>query len=232
MKYGLLLIIILLQGGCATNHKVMVGDERVIIKYTAGKGKTYVHVHQNEYTALRAAKTAIQKQGGSLITLVHSGKRNIVFHLNNERYEFDPNRIYTKNGIKKTLAQYSHYHPQAYMEVKKLADEIKKMLPDGKVIAVHNNNTYSLKDYLPGHQLAQDAKAVHMSAHNYYRNFYLVTQIPDYVRLKSEGFNGILQKKAAIDDGSLSIFLSNREYINVEAGYNQLGTQVTMLLHA
>ncbi len=232
MKYGLLFILIVLQAGCAMNHKVMVGDERVIIKHLPGKGKTYVHVHQNEYTALRAAKTAIQKQGGSLITLVHSGERNIVFHLNNERYEFDPNRIYTRNGIKKTLMQYSHYTPQAYKEVKKLADEIKGLLPEGKVIAVHNNNTYSLKDYLPGHQLAHDAKAVHMNTDNYYRNFYLVTKLPDYTRLKEEGFNGILQKKSAVDDGSLSIFLANREYINVEAGYNQLGMQVTMLLHA
>ena len=233
MKYWLLLMLVLTQTGCAINHKVMVGDEPVIIKQTPGKGKTYVHVHQNEQTALKAAKVAIRQQGGSLITLSHSGGgRNVVFHLNNQRYEFDPNRIYTDKGIKKTLAQYSRYTPEAHQEVKKLAHKIKQLLPEGKVVAVHNNSTYSLKDYLPGHKLASDAKALHMSPQNYFRNFYLVTQAKDYARLKMEGFNGILQKKSATDDGSMSVFLAKSEYINVEAGYNQLVEQVKMLLYA
>lgn len=232
MKYWLLLLVILSQAGCANNHKVMVGDEPVIIKHTQGQGKTYIHVHQNETTALKAARFAISKQGGSLITLVHSGGRNIGFHLNNQRYEFDPNRIYTDKGIKKTLAQYSRYTPQAHQEVKKLATKIKELLPEGKVVAVHNNSSYSLKDYLPGHKLARDAKVMHMSPNNYYRNFYLVTQLQDYMRLKMDGFNGILQRSSATDDGSMSILLAKSTYINVEAGYNQLAEQVKMLLYA
>lgn len=233
MKYWLLLLIALMQTGCSINHKVMVGDEPVIIKQTPGKGKAYVHVHQNEQTALKAAKYAISKQGGSLLTLAHSGGgRNIVFHLNNQRYEFDPNRIYTDKGIKKTLAQYSRYTPAAHHEVKKLANKIKELIPEGKIVAVHNNSTYSLKDYLPGHKLASDAQVMHMSPQNYYRNFYLVTQLKDYVRLKMNGFNGILQKKTATDDGSMSVFLAKSQYINVEAGYDQLSEQVKMLLYA
>jgi len=232
MKYWLLLALVILQTGCAINHKVMVGNEPVIIKQTPGKGKAYVHVHQNETTALKAAKVAIAKQGGSLLTLVHSGDRNIVFHLHNQRYEFDPNRIYSDKGIKKTLAQFSRYTPEAHREVKKLASKIKDLIPEGKVIAVHNNSTYSLKDYLPGHKLARDAQAMHMSPNNYYRNFYLVTQFKDYLRLKMNGFNGILQRKTATDDGSMSIFLAKSQYINVEAGYNQLAEQVRMLLYA
>lgn len=232
MKWLVLALIVLLQAGCAINHKIMVGDEPVVIQQTVGKGKTYVHVHHNEQTALKAAKAVIRKDGGSLITLIHSGGRNIVFHLNNTRYEFDPNRIYTDNGIKKTLAQYSSYSPEAHREVKKLATKIQDLLPDGKIIAVHNNSSYSLKDYLPGHELAKDAKAVHMSPDNYFRNFYLVTKFSDYLRLKLEGFNGILQKPSATDDGSLSVLLAKREYINVEAGYDQLVEQIKMLRHA
>ncbi|MBL7479971.1 protein tyrosine phosphatase [Legionella bononiensis] len=232
MKWILLALLVLAQTGCAINHKVMVGDERVVIQQTVGKGKTYVHVHHNEQTALKAAKRVIRKDGGSLITLIHSGGRNIVFHLNNKRYEFDPNRIYTDNGIKKTLIQYSSYSPEAHREVKKLANKITELLPKGKIIAVHNNSSYSLKDYLPGHELAKDAKAVHMSPDNYYRNFYLVTKFSDYIRLKLEGFNGILQKPSATDDGSLSVLLAKSDYINVEAGYDQLYEQIKMLQHA
>ncbi|KTC80044.1 hypothetical protein [Legionella cherrii] len=232
MKYSILVSLFFCQFAYAMNHIVMVGDEKVEIKHLVGKGKTYIHLHHNEQTALKAAQTVIQKEGGSLIALVHSGGRNIVFHLNNQRYEFDPNRIFTDNGIKKTLSQFGQYNPQAHREVNKLATKIKQLLPKGKVVAVHNNSTYSLKDYLPGKTLENDAQAIHMTPENYFRNFYLVTKINDFLRLKSKGYNGVLQKPSATDDGSLSIYLSKNDYINVEAGYDQLIEQIKMLQHA
>lgn len=232
MRFLLPILLFLTQTGCAINHKVMVGDERVVIQQTVGKGKAYIHVHHNEQTALKAAKAVIRQEGGSLLTLVHSGGRNIVFHLNKQRYEFDPNRIFTDKGIKKTLMQYSSYTPEAHREVKKLAVKIKQLLPKGKIIAVHNNSSYSLKDYLPGHELAHDARALNMNPDNYYRNFYLVTKMSDYLRLKMAGFNGILQKPSATDDGSLSVLLAKNEYINVEAGFDQLREQIKMLQRA
>ncbi len=214
------------------SHIVMVGDEKVEIKHIVGRGKTFIHLHHNEQTALKAAQAVVQKDGGSLITLVHSGGRNVVFHLNNQRFEFDPNRIFTDNGIKKTLSQFGQYNSRAHQEVNKLATKIKQLLPKGKVVAVHNNSTYSLKDYLPGNTLEKDAQAIHMIPENYFRNFYLVTKINDFLRLKSKGYNGILQKPSATDDGSLSIYLAKNDYINVEAGYDQLVEQIKMLQHA
>jgi hypothetical protein len=226
-------IVFLIQASCAHNHKVMLGDTPVIVQYTPGHGKTFVHLHQNEKTALVAAKAVIHREGGSLLTLIHPGGRNIAFNLNNKRYEFDPNRIFSERGIKKTLLENSHhYSPEAHQEVKKLALEIQHLLPKGKIVAVHNNNGYSLKDYLPGHELAHDISALHMNPDRYYRNFYLLTQSSDYQRLKLEGFNGVLQKPSATDDGSLSILLAQSEYINVEAGYDQLVEQIKMLERA
>jgi hypothetical protein len=232
MRYTLLILLFSSQFAQAMNYIVMVGDEKVAIKHVVGRGKTFIHLHYNEQTALKAAETVIQKEGGSLIALAHSGGRNIVFHLNNERYEFDPNRIFTDAGIKKTLSSLSHYSPKAHQEVNKLASKIKELLPKGKVVAVHNNSTYSLKDYLPGKLLEKDAQAIHMDPGNYYRNFYLVTKVGDFLRLKSKGYNGVLQKASATDDGSLSIYLSKNNYINVEAGYDQLLEQIKMLHHA
>ena len=235
MKYCLPVLLCFILTGCAVNHKIMVGDEPVVIQQTVGKGgkgKAFVHVHHNEQTALKAAKTVVRQEGGSLLTLIHSGGRNIVFHLNKERYEFDPNRIYTDKGIKKTLTQFGKYTPEAHHEVKKLSSKIKQLLPKGKIIAVHNNSSYSIKNYLPGHDMSRDAQALHLNPDNYYRNFYLVTKISDYLRLKMEGFNGILQKSSATDDGSLSIYLAKHEYINVEAGFDQLVEQIKMLQHA
>ncbi|KTD63409.1 protein-tyrosine phosphatase [Legionella santicrucis] len=232
MKYAFLVSIFFCQVSYAMTHLVMVGDEKVEIKQIVGRGKTFVHLHYNEQTALKAAQAVIKHEGGSLITLVHSGGRNIVFHLNNKRYEFDPNRIFTDKGIKTTLTSLSQYSPQAHQEVNKLASKIKQLLPEGKVVAVHNNSSYSLKDYLPGKPLEKDAQALHMLPENYYRNFYLVTKISDFLRLKSKGYNGVLQKPSATDDGSLSIYLAKNDYINVEAGYDQLMEQIKMLQHA
>ncbi|MBA2648121.1 MAG: protein tyrosine phosphatase [Legionella sp.] len=211
---------------------VKVANTPVKILYYRGQGKTFIHVHQNEKTALAAAKAVINKEGGSLITLVHDGGRNIVFRIKKSRYEFDPNRIFTKVGIKKTLTQYSHFSPEAYKEVNKLALKLKSIIPKGKLIAVHNNATYSLKDYLPGHELAREAAAMHLNSKEYFRNFFLLTKSKDFKRLKSEGFNGVLQKPSPVDDGSLSVLFAKNTYINVEAGYGHLIEQINMLKHA
>ena len=212
------------------HYWVKVGDTAVIIQQqTNGLGKAFVHLHQNETTALEAAHAVVNAEGGSVLTLVHAGGRNIVFHLNNEPYEFDPNRIFTDEGIQKTLAQFGECTPEAIIEVKRLADKIKTLLPKGKIIAVHNNEDYSLNDYLPGHSLAADARLLHVNEQHFFRNFYLVTQKKDYKRLSQLKFNSILQAVKATDDGSLSVFLAGSDYINVEAGYDQLAVQIKML---
>ncbi len=212
------------------DDRVKIGDTRVVLhQESRGCGKAFVHLHQNETTALKAARAVVRAKGGSVLTLVHSGQRNIVFHLRHKRYEFDPNRIFTDKGIKKTLMQFGNYSPLAHHEVKKLADQIKMRLPQGKVIAVHNNQSYSLKAYYPGHSSAHDARSLHVNKRHFYRNFYLVTQQRDYVRLKQLNFNSIWQAPFAEDDGSLSVFLAKNRYVNVEAGFNQLAQQIKML---
>ena len=231
--YALVLLFLGLNSVDASGYPVKVGNSIVIIqKQQHGKGKAFVHLHQNETTALHAARAVVKTEGGSILTLVHTGQRNIVFYHQKKRYEFDPNRIFSDRGIKKTLMQYGRYSPGAHAEVKKLADKIKKLLPKGKIIAVHNNESYSLKNYFPGRNLATDARALNFSQGHYYRNFYLVTQKSDYVRLKKLNFNSIWQSARASDDGSLSVYLATRNYVNTEAGYGQLAAQVNMLKHA
>ncbi|AHE65938.1 hypothetical protein [Legionella oakridgensis] len=234
MKFGWLLFLFFIGlSACAHNDSIKIGDETVIIhRKERGNGKTFVHLHQNETTALKAANTVINTQGGRLLTLIHSGERNIVFHLHGTRYEFDPNRIFSDVGIKKTLNQFGPYTVEAHKEVKKLADKIKMLLPEGKIIAVHNNSSYSLREYLPGHSLCLDARSLSYSDKFHYRNFYLVTQKNDFVRLKNLNFNSVWQSVNAKDDGSLSIYLAARDYINVEAGYDQLAAQINMLKNA
>lgn len=233
MKYIVILLSLLLlpfQTAWSKNYVVRLGKDKVLVREYPGKGTTYIHVHRNETTALKAAKAVIKSRGGRLITLDHPGGRNITFRLKGKKYTFDPNRIYTETGIKKTLRQHGSYTPQAAKEVKKLARIIKILLPtSGKVVAVHNNKTYSLKNYFQGKNMAKDARSLYHNPARYYRNFFLVTEKKDFYRLKKKGMNIVWQAKQATDDGSLSVYLAKREYINVEAGYGQLKQQIHML---
>lgn len=230
---GLLLLIL---QGCGHITTVQVGDTPVrIIKTTVNKTdqpKHFVHVHENETTALRAAMLYTRAHGGTVMTLKHSGQRNIVFHMDNVRYEVDPNRIYTDTGIRKSLTLYGAYSPKAHQAVKNLADHIKQSLPKEKVIAVHNNRGYSIRDYFPHHSLSKDAKKINYKPKTNARNFYFVTRQAEYLRLVRQSFNVALQSLAATDDGSLSYYLANRNYINIEAAFDQLSAQLKMLEYA
>lgn len=217
---------------CTEVHTLKLGNTKVEIIKTNGKGKTFIHVHENETTALAAARLYIIKKGGTLITLKHSGKRNIVFYLKGIRYEFDPNRIFTNQGIKNTLHKYGHYSQDAYLAVKKLSKEILCLIPPGKIVAVHNNKDYSLKEYFPNQPLAADTKALAYQPHTSLRNFYFVTKGQEFSRLKRLKYNVALQSKKAQNDGSLSYYFSKKNYINIEAAYGALNAQLKMLRSA
>lgn len=215
------------------NYPVSLGNTKVNIqKITFKNGKNFIHLHQNEKTALLAAKKYIKRYGGSLITLKHKGTRNISFTIHKKHYEFDPNRIYTDAGIKETLSSFGNYDKHAHQEVKKLAKKISSLLPKGKIIAVHNNQHYSFKNYFPGHENAKDAALLNSGRKRSYRNFFLVTKKREHKRLAHKKFNSILQSTHAEDDGSLSILLKEKNYINIEAGYNQLKAQLDMIKNA
>lgn len=216
----------------AKTYTVRLGETNVNIIKQPGHGKTFVHLHENEVTALEAAKIYVRRHGGTVITLKHSGNRNIVFYLKHVRYEFDPNRIFTNKGITKTLRQFGTYSPEAHQEVRKLARKILCMLPPGKVIAVHNNKGYSIKEYFPKHPMERDAQALSYTRESSYRNFYFVTKRNDFNRLRNLQFNVALQANRATDDGSLSYYLGRKIYINIEAAYGALKQQLEMLNNA
>lgn len=233
MKYFAYFYLIVHSLAYAATYPVTLGNTKVEIIKQGGKGKTFVHLHENEKTALAAAKTFVKSKGGTLITLQHSGKRNIVFHLRRVRYEFDPNRIFTDRGIKKTLKKFGSYSPAAHAEVRKFANKIKNLLPkNGKVVAVHNNRAYSIKEYFPKHPLAKDVKELNYRAKSNYRNFYFVTKTEEYRRLKKLKFNVALQAVNATDDGSLSFYLAKKNYINIESAFGALKEQIRMLYNA
>ncbi len=232
MNYLLYLFILFTSVACAHVYPVKIGDTPVkIVKYP-GKGKTLVHLHENETTALEAAQLYVDSEGGTLVTLQHGGQRNIRFTLNQVQYEFDPNRIFTDTGIRKTLNEYGPYSPAAHAQVRHFAQAILAQIPKGPVIAVHNNQSYSMQDYFTNHPLAKEVRSLFYKDNTSYRNFYFVTQEQDYSRLKSKKFNIALQAKHAQDDGSLSYYLAHEQYINIESAYGALQEQLKMIYNA
>jgi hypothetical protein len=210
--------------------KIRLGDSTVVIRRESyGPGKVFVHLHANELTALKAARLVAHQQGGQVVTLVHDQSRDIYFKYHGRHYAFDPNRIFTRQGRIKTLKQHHCYHANVERLLAHLAQQILINIPAGMVVAVHNNKDYSLKDYLPHHKLHQDAKYLFRARKNHFRNFFLVTQEQDFKRYRKLGFNVVYQAPHAIDDGSLSIIFAKKNYVNVEAGFNQLKQQQRML---
>jgi hypothetical protein len=217
----------------ASTTSIPLGNKVVkVVREDYGPGKVFVHVHANETTALKAARKVARLQGGQVITLVHEKNRDIEFDYRGRHYAFDPNRIYTHRGVVRTLQQHDCYHPQVVPLIENFAKKFLATIPKGKVIAVHNNQEYSLRDYLPHHELARDAKNLYYRPQIYYRNFFLVTRTDDFNYYRSMGFNVVQQAGNAFDDGSLSIALKRYQYINVEAGYDQLHHQMQMLKRA
>lgn len=214
-----------------TIQKVLLGQTPVFIlveDYGLGK-KNFIHLHANEKTALKAARQIASVEGGKIITLIHQPTRDIHFSYQGKHYSFDPNRIFTSNGISLTLKKHDCDDDKAREIVAIFAQSIMKNIPEGKIVAVHNNREYSLLDYLPKHSLESDAKSLYYKKSSNHRNFFLVTRNNDFKRYKSLGYNVVYQNKQAQDDGSLSVVMSKRQYINVEAGHGQLSHQKQML---
>ncbi|MCC5792738.1 MAG: protein tyrosine phosphatase [Legionellaceae bacterium] len=221
-----------MQAGYARMIPLRLGETRLHLEFHAGHAPILVHLHQNETTAYTAILRVAAEQGNAWLSLRHAGGRNVRFRLKGKTYIFDPNRMFTAKGIEDSLRRYSQFDRQAAREVARLAAAIQDVIGAQKVVAVHNNQGYSLRDYLPGHPLAGEATALHVAQHTQYRNFFLVTRTQDFSALQQQGYNVVAQAAQAEDDGSLSVSLAERPYINVEAGFDQLTAQRQMLRDA
>lgn len=207
---------------------------RVEIYQRGDGGLTYINVHQNEVTSVRAAKHVIDRYGGKLIRLRHAGGRLIRFKLNNKYYRFDPNRMFTPKGIRMTLKRYNrHYSKSAYRAVDRFSKKILKLLPRDEIVALHNNSPrYSISLFLKGRRLHYEARRIYINPKHSRSNFFLVTKTKSFNSIKNKGFNVVQQHHTrAQDDGSLSIYAEKNKmtYVNVEAAHGHLKAQIQML---
>ncbi len=242
----LVLLLICLTACMATEYRiatetipVRIGETTIelVIHEAEEPGLTYFVLHENERTAAEAALDVIRRNGGRLIEISHTQERNVSFKLGDERYVFDPNRVFTEAGRVATLADLSKVSPEALDALEQFADTVLEVLATWQedfIITVHNNTRgeYSTFSYVNDAQFVRDAMHVHVADREEPDNFFFVTEPDLFDSIRSAGFNVVLQDNAnATDDGSLSVYAGNRgiPYVNVEAEHGQFESQVRML---
>lgn len=199
-----------------------------ILQYGERTDIVFINLHDDEITSVDAAKRILQEHGGMLIEVENNGQRNIRYRLGQYSYKVDPNRIFSKEGIKKSLVQLSRTSVKAIDEAAKLGERILELIPEQTkcVIALHNNTPglFSAIEYTPGNKRSIESKKVYINPDQDADDFFLTTDNSLYEKLADKGFNTILQdNKNCTEDGSLSVYCGKRNtrYVNCETEHGK-----------
>ncbi|HEX6170690.1 MAG TPA: hypothetical protein VFZ33_13410 [Chitinophagaceae bacterium] len=196
----------------------------------------FINLHDDEITAVDAAKRILEEYGGLLIEVENNAQRNMRFKLDRYFYKVDPNRIFSEEGIKKSLGQLGRTSGKAVDEVEKLGQRIIQLLPEDAtcIIALHNNtpDLFSVAEYAPGNARSVDCKKVYINSEQDADDFFLTTDNYLYEKLADKGFNTILQdNKNCTEDGSLSVYCGRKSirYVNCETEHGKVEQYYKML---
>jgi len=192
-------------------HKL--GDKTISFKvsqYGESVSTCCVNLHDDEMTAVKAARSVLEEQGGILIKIENNARRNISFSFKGLVYTFDPNRIFSRTGIMLTLRANGKINPLAVTEVEKFATHLLQLIPDSIscLIALHNNTDgdFSVRTYLPGGIRQYDASQVYADDWQDIDDIALTTDQIIYNKMAALGYNSILpDNEKVFRDGSLSV---------------------------
>lgn len=190
----------------------------------------FLHLHSDEATAYKAVHHVMHEWGIPLVQLFNKQSRLVTFVLDGQTFHFDPNRIFSDDGIRKTLRLSGRYTDGAFRHVQRFRDSLLSLLPiDKPLVAIHNNThgRFNILQY-------SDAGSglVNLNAEQDTDDFFITNDEAIYERLKQENVNVVLEDTLqAEEDGSLSLYCSRNgiRYINVEAQHGHLAEQRQML---
>ena len=218
-------------------HKL--GDKTIshkVTKYGEAATTCCINVHDDEATAVQAARILLEQRGGLLIRIENSAQRMVSFPFKGVTYTFDPNRIFSSTGIKFTLKANGKINPLAVAEVEKFAARLLQLIPDSAscIIALHNNTkgNYSIKTYQPGGNRQKDALRVYADSWQDIDDITLTTDEKLFNKMSGFGYNSILQDNIKVTkDGSLSVYYGelNKRYINIETQFGKTTQYKEML---
>jgi hypothetical protein len=208
-----------------------LGDRTISIKvaqYGQSVNTCCINLHDDEVTAVQAARIVLAQTGGILIKIENKSQRIISFPFKGIIYSFDPNRIFSRAGIGFTLKAKGKINPLAIIEVEKFAAQLLKLIPDSSscIIALHNNTDgdFSVKSYQPGGNRQNDARLVYEDSWQDVDDIALTTDEILFNKMSALSYNSILQDNLKVNkDGSLSVYYGeqNRRYINIETQFGK-----------
>lgn len=196
--------------------------------YQSGAPVHLIRLHGDEHDAKQCGLWWVEENGGHFIDLDHE-QREHHFALGDRFMSFDPNRIFTREGIIREVGP----DPVAIQCVQQIADHIRHCLkPATCVIALHNNEDFSIHDYLPGGEYVNSAAVIHYNPDQHPHNLILTTQCADFDFIQSHNINAVLLNASEPDHpGSLSdhCHQSGIRYFNIETHHGQLEEQKKLL---
>jgi hypothetical protein len=207
-----------------------LGDRVVQLKtyqYGSTKGIVCVNLHDDEETSITSAMKLLEREAGVLIKIENNKTRNIKFRLEGKYYTFDPNRMFSREGIVQTLAMFGRVTPKAIDEVDKFARFVLQLIPESScIIALHNNTNgkFSISSYLPGNIREKDAKLLFINPEEDPDDIFLTTDSLLFMRFSEDRYNTILQDNENVKkDGSLSVYCGERNirYVNCETEHGR-----------
>lgn len=217
---------------------LLLEEEKVWVDIYQRAGETiiFVSLHDNENTAAQAARAYLRSHGGRLVELRHGRGREVVIRRQGRLDRFDPNRMFTDAGLRRSLAYFRSYSDDNFAIASEFARQIATLIDvqaDQVIVAVHNNTPGKLTilDFRPG-QLYGDATqevVVHPSADP--DDFFFTNSEEAFRGLTRQGFNAALMKAQPPDIGTLGNLVNSAGgiFVLVEAEHGHLHEQLQML---
>jgi hypothetical protein len=210
---------------------------RVQVQEWTGSDLVFINLHDDENTSVEAGQLIIGQRGGRLVQLQHDGSRLISFVSEGTSFKFDPNRMFTDQGARRTLEKHGPFSEKALKDVRQFAASVLSICRFDElslVATLHNNGDqgYSAVNYTKGAIYATDALKVYLDRDADPDDFFFVTDLGLFEFFQGRSFNVVLQDNENVtDDGSLSVLAGRRgiPYINVEAEEKHLQQQLEML---
>ncbi len=227
-----------LPGTTASTTTLYLGEERVWVHVheSPTPGLTFVNIHDDENTALEAAKLYIRDHGGRLVELRHGRGRTVVIRRNGVLDRFDPNRMFTENGLRHSLYLFGTLSDENYAPIADFARKVAGFISIEKgkaIISVHNNTPgkLTIHDFKPGQWYGRDSREVFINPAEDPDNFFFTNSPVLFRALKTLRYNVVLMVPDPPDRGTLGNYVNNAGgiYVLVEAEHGHLSSQVRML---
>lgn len=200
------------------------------------KGLMFLVIHDDENTSSQVAWDALYRYDASLLEMKNNDKYLFNLLTDSLSFLFNPNRIFSLNGIESILSRFGPCTDSVVQEIDRFARQVAGAFfyNPGCIIALHNNGNkgFSIESYVTDTLLAKVVDSLYINPLKDPDDFFYVNDAGHFTFLKTKGYNTVLQSKGTFeDDGSLSIWCQRNgiPYINIETEQVRYAEQKKML---